>query len=140
MFEVKVSIEKPDTTLRPGMTTANNIETFSLKDVMFVPLEAVTSEGGIPYVYKKSGANVVKQEVELGMLNDNEVVVQRGVDVNDRVLLSPPADRDKLKLERLPNSRNVPTVKPGDDASPPPLSVPVKPAPVKAGAPVVKKG
>lgn len=145
VFEVKVTIEKPDTTLRPGMTTANNIVTLALKDVMYVPLEAVTTEGGIPYVFKKSGVSTVKQEVELGALNDNDVVIQRGLDVNDRVLLSPPLDKDKLKLERLAGSRNVPNTKPGDDAQPTPQSVPVKPAPTppsaaKAAPPALKKG
>jgi multidrug efflux pump subunit AcrA (membrane-fusion protein) len=141
VFEVKVSIEKPDTTLRPGMTTANNIETLSIKDVLSVPLEAVTSDAGIPYVYKKSGTSVVKQEVELGAMNDNDVVIQRGLDINDRVLLSPPTDKDKLKVEKLAGSRNVPKAKPGDDAKPAPQPVPVKPAPAaKAAAPALKKG
>lgn len=142
VFEVKVAIEKPDTTLRPGMTTANNIETLSIKDVLSVPLEAVTSEGGIPYVYKKTGTSVVRQEVELGALNDNEVVIQRGLDLNDRVLLSTPADKDKIKVEKLAGSRNVPKAKPGDDAKTAPQPVPVKPAPAGAKAPpaTVKKG
>ncbi len=139
VFEVKVAIEKSDTTLRPGMTTANNIETFSIKDVMNVPLEAITTEGGIPYVFKKSGGGSIKQEVELGALNDNDVVIQRGLDINDRVLLSPPPDKDKVKVEKLAGSRNVPSAKPGDDAKPSPQSVPVKPAP-SATAPAAKKG
>ncbi len=144
VFEVKVSIEHPDTTLRPGMTTANNIETLSIKDVLSVPLEAVTSESGVPYVFKKSGASVVKQEVELGAMNDNDVVVQRGLEVSDRVLLSPPADKDKLKLEKLAGSRNVPGSKPGTDAQQAPQPVPVKPAPPTktpaTPAPAIKKG
>lgn len=135
VFEVKVAIEHPDTTLRPGMTTANAIETLALKDVMYVPLEAVTSDNGIPYVFKRSGSGTVKQEVELGAMNDNDVVVKRGLALTDRVLLSPPADKDRLKLERLPGSRNVPKVQPGDDSSPPAQTIPVKPAPSKAAQP-----
>jgi HlyD family secretion protein len=123
------------------MTTANAIETYKIKDAIFVPLEAVTSEAGIPYVFKKTATSVVKQEVELGAMNDNEVVVLRGVDATDRVLLSPPADKDKLKAERLAGSRNVPKLKAGDDAAPAPQSVPVTPAPpAKTAAPAVKKG
>jgi RND family efflux transporter MFP subunit len=141
VFEVKVTIEHPDTTLRPGMTTANAIETYKIKDAIFVPLEAVTSEGGIPYVFKKTATSVVKQEVELGAMNDNEVVVLRGVDASDRVLLSPPADKDKLKAERLAGSRNVPKLNSGGDAAPAPQAVPVTPAPpAKTAAPAVKKG
>jgi multidrug efflux pump subunit AcrA (membrane-fusion protein) len=145
VFEVKVTIEAPDTTLRPGMTTANTIETFRIKDALYVPLEAITTENSIPYVFKKTGTSTVKQEVELGALNDNEVVVLRGLALNERVLLSPPIDKDKLSVEKLPGSRNVPKAKPGDDAQPAPQNVPVKPAPAKpaSGAPMaaaVKKG
>jgi RND family efflux transporter MFP subunit len=140
VFEVKVEVERPDTTLRPGMTTANTIETLAVKDVMYVPLEAVTSEAGIPYVFTKNGGRAVKQEVELGAMNDNEVVILRGVTINDHVLLSPPADKDKLKTERLAGSRNVPKAKAGDDAAPAPQTVPVKPPPAPAAAPAAKKG
>jgi multidrug efflux pump subunit AcrA (membrane-fusion protein) len=140
VFEVKVTIEHPDTTLRPGMTTANAIETFKVKDALYVPLEAVTSENSIPYVFKRTATGTVKQEVELGALNDNEVVILRGADVNDRVLLSPPADKDKLKVERLPASRNTPNAKPNGDAQPAPQPVPVKPAPPAAAPVAVKKG
>jgi hypothetical protein len=139
---VKVSIEKSDTTLRPGMTTGNQIQTFAVKDVLSVPLEAVVIDAGIPYVFLKSGVSVTKQEVELGAMNDNEVVVTRGVTANDRVLLLPPANKDKLTPVRLPGSKNVPKAKPGDDAAPPAQTVPVKPtpAPPKTAAPALKKG
>jgi RND family efflux transporter MFP subunit len=142
VFEVKVSIEKSDTTLRPGMTTGNLIQTYAIKDVLSVPLEAVVTDAGIPYVFLKSGASVTKQEVELGAMNDNEVVVTRGVTANDRVTLLPPANKDKLTPVRLPGSKNVPKAKPGDDAAPPAQTVPVKPAPApaKAAAPALKKG
>jgi RND family efflux transporter MFP subunit len=147
VFEVKVAIEHPDTTLRPGMTTANAIETLTIKDVLYVPLEAVTTDSGATYVYKKSGAGVVKQEVELGALNDNEAVIKRGVDANDRLLLSPPADKDKLVAVRLPGS-GTPKPKAANDAAPAPQAVPVKPSappaksaapPAKSAAPPVKK-
>jgi RND family efflux transporter MFP subunit len=141
VFEVKVSIEQADTTLRPGMTTGNLIQTYSIKDVLSVPLEAVVTDAGIPYVFLKSGVSVTKQEVELGAMNDNEVVITRGVSANDRVLLLPPANKDKLTPVRLPNSKNVPKAKQGDDAAPAAKTVPVKPAPAsaKASTPAVKK-
>src|SRR5689334_15847730 len=47
VFEVKINVEQSDTTLRPGMTTSNAIETASIQNVLSVPLEAVTSDGGL---------------------------------------------------------------------------------------------
>lgn len=105
VFEVKITVEHPDTTLRPGMTTGNGIETMAIKNVLHVPLETVMNEGGVPYVFRKSGTGVVKQEVEVGAMNDDEVVIKRGVDENDRVLFSPPVNKDKLVLVRLPGSK-----------------------------------
>ncbi|MCC7324420.1 MAG: efflux RND transporter periplasmic adaptor subunit, partial [Gemmatimonadaceae bacterium] len=64
VFEVRVLLEQADTTLRPGMTTSNAVETLVIKDALFVPLESVVNEGGIPYVYKRDGAKVVRRQVE----------------------------------------------------------------------------
>lgn len=131
VFEVKVTVDQPDTTLRPGMTTANAVETFRIKDVLYVPLEAVASELGVPYVFKRSGARVVKQEVETGAMNDDEVVIKRGLEADDRVLLSPPADRDRLGPHRL---EGPPTPMPkGRDTAAKAIPVPVRPAPIKKG-------
>jgi RND family efflux transporter MFP subunit len=115
VFEVRILIEQADTTLRPGMTTGNAIETLSVADVLSIPLEAVSSDGGVPFVYKQSGSRVVKQEVATGAMNDDEVVVSKGLDEGDRVLLSPPEDKEKLELVRLPAS-DAPPKAGGDTA------------------------
>ena len=108
VFEVVVNIEHPDTTLRPGMTTGNSVITYTAKNVLHVPLEAVVTEQGVPFVYRRTGGGVVKQEVERGQMNDDEVIITRGLDEHDEVLLSPPPDKAKLPLIRLPGSK-VPT-------------------------------
>jgi HlyD family secretion protein len=100
VFEVKIRVEQSDSTLRPGMTTGNAIETLKIEDALFIPLEALGTEGGVPFVYRQSGG-LAKQEVVTGTMNDDEVVVTRGLAEGDRVLLSPPPDHEKLKLERL---------------------------------------
>lgn len=110
VFEVKVQLTTSDTTLRPGMTTSNAIETFKIKDALYVPIEAVTSDSGIAVVYKRDGSRVVKQEVETGTMSDDEVVLLRGVHEDDRVLLTPPAERESMTVARLTG----PSLKPRD--------------------------
>ncbi|MBW7933435.1 MAG: efflux RND transporter periplasmic adaptor subunit [Gemmatimonadaceae bacterium] len=117
VFEVKISVERPDTTLRPGMTTGNIIETKAIPNVLHIPLEAVMSENGVPYVFKKGRVRVTKQEVETGAMNDDEVIITRGLQEDDRVLLSPPADRDKIALDRLPGSKAGLAAPNGDTAT-----------------------
>jgi RND family efflux transporter MFP subunit len=102
VFEVKIVVEQADTTLRPGMTTSNAIETMVVAKALSIPLEALSSEGGTPYVFRRDGRRVVRQEIETGAMNDNEIVVARGLAANDEVLLSPPPDAATLALERLP--------------------------------------
>jgi RND family efflux transporter MFP subunit len=108
VFEVRIAIAESDTTLRPGMTTGNSIETAKVDSVLFVPLEALHSEGGVPFVYRQSGGSVRKQEVATGIMNEDEVIIARGLDEGDRVLLTPPPDRDRLELVRLPGSSQPP--------------------------------
>lgn len=123
VFEVKVLLSGADTTLRPGMTTGNAIQTTMLKDVLSVPLEAVSSMADVPYVYKRSGGRVIKQEVETGAMNDIGVVLVQGVAAGEEVLLVPPVDADKLTPTRLPGStRGVPAQ--GGDSSVAPQTVP----------------
>lgn len=108
VFEVVVNIEKPDTSLRPGMTTGNEVETQALKDVLFVPLDALVVEDGISLVFKKDGNRIVKQEVATGAMNDDEVVIVKGLEDGETVLLSPPLNRAELEVQRLPGSANAP--------------------------------
>jgi RND family efflux transporter MFP subunit len=147
VFEVKIEIATADTTLRPGMTTSNAIETASIRNVRSVPLEAVVTEGGFSYVFKKSGRSVVKQMVETGAMNDNEIVVRRGVEAGDRVLLTPPTDRSGVETSKIPGL--MPTTAPvagGDTAnsvkmpakSPPPSAPTPTPAPSGAATPASK--
>ncbi|HEX8725920.1 MAG TPA: HlyD family efflux transporter periplasmic adaptor subunit [Gemmatimonadaceae bacterium] len=128
VFEVHITVEKPDTTLRPGMTTGNAITTYSAKDVNYIPIEAVSSDSGVPVVYRESGSRVVKQQVETGPMNDDDVIIMRGLEPGDRILMSLPNDRASLPLVRLP----------GAPAAAPPngdTALPVTPAPGAPGKP-----
>ncbi len=101
VFEVRIKVNESDTTLRPAMTTANEILVAQLDTALCVPLESVHTEGNMTFVYKKNGGSVVKQEVALGLLNDNAAVVQRGIDEEDEILLTIPPEPEKLDTIHL---------------------------------------
>lgn len=121
VFEVKVLLSQSDTTLRPGMTTSNAIETAAIPNTLFVPIEAVTTDSGITVVYRKDGARVTKQEIETGTMSDDEVVVLRGLEENDRVLLVPPPGAEQMKVARLTGPSLKPKAPLGDTARGTPL-------------------
>ena len=126
VFEVKIDVLKADTTLRPGMTTSNAIEVASVPNVLSIPLEAVTASGGYSYVYKKAGHGVVRQMIETGVMNDNEIVVRQGLAADDHVLLTTPADTAGIKTEIIPGLKPARPSAGGDTAQG--VSLPAKPA------------
>ncbi|MBC7843368.1 MAG: efflux RND transporter periplasmic adaptor subunit [Gemmatimonadaceae bacterium] len=115
VFEVKIAITKADTTLRPGMTTANSILTAAIPNALSIPLEALVNTGGLSYVYKKDGRRVVKQQIETGQANDVEIIVRRGLAKDDVVMLSVPGDTSGITMVSI--SGGKPAVSPGADTS-----------------------
>jgi hypothetical protein len=115
VFEVIITMEVSDTTLRPGMTTSNAIEAIVMPDVLVIPLEAVVSEGETPYVYKRAGGRIVRQQIAAGPLNDDEIVVHAGLAEGDEVLLTVPSDAEGIETLALPS---MPPEAGGDTATP----------------------
>jgi RND family efflux transporter MFP subunit len=116
VFEVKVLVEHPDTTLRPGMTTGNIIETAHAAKSLSVSLEALGSERGTPFVYRQSGGSITKQEVATGIVNDDAAVILRGLKEGDHVLLTPPKNGETMPLVRLPGAPPPPPTADNDTA------------------------
>lgn len=96
VFEVVIKVDGTDPILRPSMTTSNQIVTSIFEDVLFLPLEAIHVNDSIPFVYKKNGT---KQVVLLGESNENEIIVEQGLEENDKILLTLPENAEKFKLQ-----------------------------------------
>jgi hypothetical protein len=104
-------------------------------------------EEGVPLVFKQEGGQVFKQEVATGAMNDDEVVIVKGLAEGETVLLSPPLNRSELQLRRLPGSENAPPPGASGDTAQrltvPPPSAEKKAAPAPGGdskAAPVRKG
>lgn len=96
VFEVVIAVNESDPILRPSMTTGNKIITKTIDDVTYIPLESVqTGPDSIPFVYLK---NNKKQIVVLGEANENNVIVQQGVEPGTLMYLNTPENPDNFKL------------------------------------------
>lgn len=96
VFEVLVEVDGSDPILRPSMTTGNKIVTKTIDNVIFIPLESVqTGPDSIPFVYLKNGN---RQVVLLGESNENNVVVEKGLEPNIQIYLSTPSKPENFKL------------------------------------------
>ncbi len=95
VFEVIVQVNESDSILRPAMTTGNEILVGAYPDKLFIPLEALQSDS-VTYVFKEVDGKVVRQEVVTGLSNDNQIVIEQGLEENDVVLLGAPQDGPSL--------------------------------------------
>ena len=96
VFEVLIKVNGSDPILRPSMTTGNKIITKTIDDVIYIPLESVQAgTDSIPFIYLKNGE---KQVVVLGEANENNVVIEQGLEEGVQVYLSTPVEPENFKL------------------------------------------
>ncbi len=101
VFEVIIEVQEEDTTLRPAMTTMNEIIVQTVDSALHIPLESIQTNGDTTFVYKENGGGLVRQQVELGLQNENEVIIKKGLNAEDEVYLNVPENADELKLVKL---------------------------------------
>ena len=95
VFEVVVQVNEVDSILRPAMTTGNEIVTNIYNDVIFIPIEALFNDS-LSFVYKNDKGNLTKQEVITGASNEDEILVEHGLNEGDEILLTEPSDANKI--------------------------------------------
>jgi HlyD family secretion protein len=96
VFEVLIKVDGTDPILRPSMTTGNKIITKTISDVTYIPLESVQAgTDSIPFVYLKNGN---KQVVVLGESNENNVIIEQGLEPGTQLYLSTPEKPENFKL------------------------------------------
>ncbi len=101
LFQVLIKINGTNKNIRPGMTTSNRILTKQQDDVLMLPLEAIFSKDSISYAYVKSGLSIVKKQVELGLSNNEVIIVNKGLKEGDEVYLNKPADLEEKSITLL---------------------------------------
>ncbi|MEL7146148.1 MAG: HlyD family secretion protein [Bacteroidota bacterium] len=102
VFLVNVEVNEVDESLRPAMTTSNKIIIERFKDVTYVPLECLHSQGDtITYVYRSAGFGVQKQEVKVGAANATDVIIEEGLSQNDQLYMSVVESVKDAEVKRL---------------------------------------
>lgn len=105
VFEVKIIVNEKDTTLLPSMTTSNETLIETIENSLYIPLECIHSDENngnpVTYIFKRNGKGLIKQEVTLGAINENEAVILEGLTDGEDVLISMPANPKEISLVRL---------------------------------------
>jgi len=82
-----VAVDNPEGRLRPGMFVEVTLIAERREEVPVVPRDAVTERGGVKVVFVLNGTRVVRREVVLGLGDDEQVEVRKGVEVGERVVV-----------------------------------------------------
>ena len=75
--------------LRPGMSAQVEILVEELEDVLSVPVQAILQFKNKDYVFVKDGDGFRREEITLGISNDQHVEVKKGLKEGDMVAMTP---------------------------------------------------
>jgi HlyD family secretion protein len=89
VYLTDVGIDGTHDALKTGMTADVEVIINELHDVLYVPIQSVTTveEKKVCYVM---GSGAEKREVETGLFNENFVEIKSGLTEGEKVLLNPP--------------------------------------------------
>lgn len=90
VFPVEILLNESNKNLLPGLTVSCRIIIDKIEDVLYIPLDAVRSEGEKNYVYRKNVRGYDKTEIETGQNNTDYVVVASGLKEGDEIALTDP--------------------------------------------------
>eukprot|EP00831_Metopus_contortus_P017702 TRINITY_DN17478_c0_g2_i2.p1 TRINITY_DN17478_c0_g2~~TRINITY_DN17478_c0_g2_i2.p1 ORF type:complete len:200 (-),score=47.85 TRINITY_DN17478_c0_g2_i2:84-683(-) len=95
IYKSKVSLNRHDPRMVSGMSVQLEVITEVLKNVLYVPVEAVYEDTGKFIVYKRSFGKPVRKEVKIGKANDSYVEIVEGLTEGDVVYLYRPFQKSQ---------------------------------------------
>ena len=93
-YLVDVDVTTTTVPLKPGMSARSEILIDSLKDVLYVPIQAINTIDGKATVYMRSETGPRPQLVVVGQSNDRFAEIKTGLRDGDQVMLSAASEGD----------------------------------------------
>ncbi|HEV8042226.1 MAG TPA: HlyD family efflux transporter periplasmic adaptor subunit [Bryobacteraceae bacterium] len=93
-FDCSIAIDNPSPELRPGMSANVVITTETLRNVSWIPAQAVFESDGRSFVYLQSGAGFVPADIKVVRRSESQVVVT-GLKDGAAVAMANPGEQGK---------------------------------------------
>jgi HlyD family secretion protein len=90
VYNSEIYIDQESEILRTGMGCQAEIIAQQYRDVIYIPIQAVTRIGSQPTVYVQVGGSIESREVEIGLDNNKMIHIKEGLNEGDIILLNPP--------------------------------------------------
>lgn len=97
VYATTVTIDGTHPWLKPGMSAEAEIIVEQLKNVLYVPLQAITPEKNEKIVYVRTALGTTRRVVQTGQYNDSFIEITDGLEAGEMVLLLAPDNAEKHK-------------------------------------------
>jgi HlyD family secretion protein len=88
VVEVKIELEKADPKLKPGFTASADVIVGEAKNVLFLPVEAVSENEGGNFVMVSKESSPTPRKVTLGISDETNVEIKAGLEEGEVVISS----------------------------------------------------
>jgi len=86
-FITEIEVENSDRAIKPGMIARVALVRASFPEAITVPMFAVLSRSDGRFVFVERGGLAESRPVEVGFFQDGEVLITRGLDAGDRLIV-----------------------------------------------------
>ena len=131
IYNTTITINGTYDWVKPGMSAKVEILVTKLNDVVYVPIQAVSPDGGKQICYVAGTFKPERREVQIGEFNDEFIQIKRGLKEGERVLLRVP---DGIETDSSENDSQPKEEKPGGPEKPGAPATPAKVAPATSKA------
>lgn len=90
IYTTNINLETNDPGLRSGMSCKADIVVEQYDSVVYIPVQAVLRVKGQPTVYVVKDGQFTPRTVEIGLDNNTYVVIKKGLNEGEEVMLNPP--------------------------------------------------
>jgi HlyD family secretion protein len=101
-FGVVIALDHPDPQLRPGLTGVVAISAGELKNVLYLPPQAIFSKGGDPVVYVHKGSEFAAQKVKIARRSETRIAVEGLAEGTEVALVNPELEPQKAASAAAP--------------------------------------
>lgn len=106
-FGVVITLDHPDAQLRPGLTAQVTISAGEVKDVLYLPPQAIFTKNGNPLVYVRRGGEFTPQKIRITRRSATRIAVD-GLAQGTEVALVNPEEQGRNAGSQAPTATKLP--------------------------------
>jgi HlyD family secretion protein len=101
-FGVVIGLDHPDPQLRPGLTGVVAISAGEMKNVLYLPPQAIYAKDGNPVAYVRRGSDFAAQKIKIARRSETRIAVEGLAEGTEVALVNPEQEAPKTAAVASP--------------------------------------